>query len=153
MAQPSGIVTDGELLYFTDSETSAIRSADLDPNGRVKTIVGVDLFQFGDLDGVGDAVRLQHPIGICMWEDHLLITDTYNNKIKKVYPHSRRVESFIGSGETGSADGGRSEASFNEPAGLSAANGSLYIADTNNHSIRVADLLTGGVTTMELVGL
>ena len=153
LAQPSGIVTDGDLLYFTDSETSAIRSADLDPNGRVKTIVGVDLFQFGDLDGVGDAVRLQHPIGICMWEDVLLITDTYNNKIKKVYPHSRRVESFIGSGETGDSDGGRSEASFHEPAGLSAANGSLYIADTNNHSIRVADLLTGRVTTLEMTGL
>ncbi len=153
LAQPSGIVTDGEFLYFTDSETSAIRSADLDPNGRVKTIVGVDLFQFGDLDGVGDAVRLQHPIGICIWEDHLLITDTYNNKIKKVFPHSRRVESFIGSGETGGADGERSEASLNEPAGLSAANGSLYIADTNNHSIRVADLLTGRMTTLELAGL
>ena len=153
LAQPSGIVTDGALLYFTDSETSAIRSADLDPNGRVKTIVGVDLFQFGDLDGVGDAVRLQHPIGICKWEDHLLITDTYNNKIKKVYPHSRRVESFIGSGETGDTDGARTEAAFNEPGGLSAANGSLYIADTNNHSVRVANLLTGSVTTLELAGL
>ena len=153
LAQPSGIVTDGALLYFTDSETSAVRSADLDPNGRVKTIVGMDLFEFGDLDGVGDAVRLQHPIGICMWEDLLLITDTYNNKIKKVYPHSRRVESFVGSGETGASDGGPAEATFQEPAGLSAAKGNLYIADTNNHSVRVADLLTGRVTTLELAGL
>ena len=153
LAQPSGIVTDGALLYFTDSETSAIRQADLDPNGQVKTIIGVGLFDFGDLDGVGDGARLQHPIGVCLWEDVLLITDTYNNKIKKVYPHSRRLESFIGSGETGDLDGGPSEASFNEPAGLSAAGGKLYIADTNNHSIRVADLLTGRVSTLELAGL
>ena len=50
LAQPSGITTDGKKLYFADSEVSSIRSADLDPNGRVSTIVGEDLFEFGDRD-------------------------------------------------------------------------------------------------------
>ena len=40
LAQPSGITTDGKKLYFADSEVSSIRSADLDPTGRVNTIVG-----------------------------------------------------------------------------------------------------------------
>ena len=38
--QPTGITTDGRKLYFADSEASAIRSADLDSDGRVSTIVG-----------------------------------------------------------------------------------------------------------------
>jgi len=63
LAQPSGITTDGRLLYFADSEVSAIRSAALDPNGDVETIVGQGLFDFGDIDGRGSQVRLQHPLG------------------------------------------------------------------------------------------
>src|SRR4030095_11911291 len=64
LAQPSGIPTDGKKLYFADSEVSSIRSADLDPNGRVSTIVGEDLFEFCDRDGKGSMVRLQHPLGV-----------------------------------------------------------------------------------------
>jgi hypothetical protein len=36
----------------------------LSPGGTVTTIVGKGLFDFGDTDGVGDIVRLQHPLGV-----------------------------------------------------------------------------------------
>lgn len=153
LAQPSGIVSDGGKLYFTDSETSAVRSADLNANGHVKTIVGLHLFEFGDVDGIGDEVRLQHPIGIELHDGALYIADTYNNKIKRIYPATRGASSFLGSGAPGHEDGAGVFAEFHEPAGLSAALGKLYIADTNNHSIRVADLQTEMVSTLELVGL
>ncbi|MGH2507544.1 MAG: hypothetical protein ACRDHZ_09115, partial [Ktedonobacteraceae bacterium] len=39
---------------------------------------------------------------------------------------------------------------FNEPAGLAAANGQLYVADTNNHAIRLVDLVTGCVETLTI---
>ena len=42
---------------------------------------------------------------------------------------------------------------FNEPAGLSIANGKLYVADTNAHRIRVVDLATKAVTTLALKGV
>ncbi len=62
LAQPSGITSDGAFLYIADSETSAVRAIDLDPaGGAVRTLVGTGLFDFGDEDGVGDEVRLQHP--------------------------------------------------------------------------------------------
>jgi thiol-disulfide isomerase/thioredoxin len=48
LAQPSGITTDGKKLYFADSEVSCIRAADIDPNGALETLVGGDLFEFGD---------------------------------------------------------------------------------------------------------
>src|SRR6266508_4076409 len=44
-------------------------------------------------------------------------------------------------------------AQFYEPGGVSVADGKLYIADTNNHAIRVADLHTKQVTTLQLTGL
>ena len=42
---------------------------------------------------------------------------------------------------------------FNEPAGLSFAGGKLYVADTNAHRIRVVDLKTKAVKTLELKGV
>lgn len=153
LAQPSGIVHDGEKLYFTDSETSAIRSADLDTNGEVATIVGLHLFEFGDIDGVGEEVRLQHPVGIEYCDGVLYVADTYNNKIKKIDPKTRGAKGFLGSGSPGDKDGSASVAEFYEPAGVSIAIGKLYVADTNNHAIRVADLETEEVTTLEIKGI
>ena len=57
-AQPSGLTTDGTTLYVADSEVSSVRAVPLDGKGDVKTIVGDGLFDFGDVDGVGDDVRL-----------------------------------------------------------------------------------------------
>jgi len=147
MNQPSGIDTDGTVLYFADPEASAIRTADLAPDGEVRTIVGVGLFDFGDVDGVGDEVRLQHALGVTVAGDGLLyVADTYNNKIKRIDPATRTSVTLFGTGEEGFADG--ENPLFYEPGGLDYANGKLYIADTNNHAIRVADLASGEVTTI-----
>ena len=153
LAQPSGITTDGARLYFTDSETSSVRSADLEPTGRVRTIIGLDLFVFGDVDGADHRVRLQHPIGITSFDGVIYVADTYNHKIKRVLPVTRSAFTLLGTGESGHRDGAGNQALFSEPSGLSVAAGKIYIADTNNHAIRVADLETSEVTTLELTGL
>ena len=153
LAQPSGIATDGDKLYFTDSETSAVRTADVQAGGNVATIAGLDLFTFGDVDGTGDEVRLQHPLGIDLHDDVLFITDTYNNKVKKVFPATRGAATFLGTGTPGHKDGPGAQAEFDEPGGLSVADGTLYVADTNNHSIRVVDLESQEVSTLELTGV
>ena len=153
LAQPSGIATDGERLYFTDSETSAVRTADLRDDGQVGTIAGMDLFTFGDVDGTGDEVRLQHPLGVDLHDGVLFVADTYNNKIKRIFPATRGAATFLGTGEPGHQDGPGKLAQFYEPGGLSVAAGRLYVADTNNHAVRVADLESQEVTTLELRGL
>jgi sugar lactone lactonase YvrE len=153
LAQPSGITTDNERpgrLYFADSETSSIRYADLDPRGRVGTIVGLDLFVFGDADGAENQVRLQHPLGITHHQGTLYVADTYNHKIKRVLPATRSAFTLLGTGQAGHQDGAGGQAQFAEPSGVSIAGGKLYIADTNNHCIRVADLASGEVGTVEL---
>jgi hypothetical protein len=153
LAQPSGITTDGDRLYFADSETSAIRSAELNPNGRVQTIVGLDLFVFGDVDGSEHLVRLQHPSGITIHDGIIYIADTYNHKIKQVLPMTRSVLTLFGAGTAGRQDGVGQLAMFSEPSGVSFTNGLLYIADTNNHLVRVADLENKQVSTLTITGL
>ncbi len=148
LAQPSGITTDGKRLYVADSEVSAIRAIDLDSPGRVETIVGLDLFEFGDRDGKGSDVRLQHPLGVTYSSGELYVADTYNNKIKRVSPDTRSAMSFIGSGQEGLVDGAGKAARLDEPAGVSIADGKLYVADTNNHLIRAADLHAGKLTAV-----
>jgi DNA-binding beta-propeller fold protein YncE len=149
-AQPSGMATDGKTLYVADSESNIIRAIDI--AGRsVKTLVGGDLFEFGDVDGKGDDVRLQHPLGLLTYGDKILIADTYNHKIKELDPKQEKVTSLFGTGKPGQADG--PSPSFYEPGGLALANGNLYVADTNNHAIRVIDLKTKRATTLKLNGL
>lgn len=149
LAQPSGIDTDGDVLYFADSEVSAIRTASIDPDGEVNTIVGTGLFDFGDADGVGDDVLLQHALGVTVGPDGLLyVADTYNNKIKLINPETRESTTFAGNGEPGFVDGTLEAARFYEPGGIDYADGKLYIADTNNHAIRIIDLETSMVSTV-----
>jgi len=148
LAQPSGLATDGRRLYFTDSESSSVRWVELRGNGVVTTIVGLGLFEFGDLDGRGPNARFQHPIGVTYDNGLLYVADTYNNKIKVIDPRIATSKTFLGNGSGGSADSPMPL--FDEPGDVSYALGKLFIADTNNHLIRVADIKTAKVVTLEL---
>jgi sugar lactone lactonase YvrE len=149
LAQPSGLATDGQVLYVADSEVSAIRAVDLGSPGFLQTLVGEGLFVFGDQDGIAAEVRLQHPLAVTWTGGQIYVADTYNHKIKVLYPTIRAVKTLFGTGRPGDRDGPTAE--FSEPGGLSAAEDRLYIADTNNHRIRVADLTSAEVTTLHLV--
>ena len=85
-AQPSGLTSDGTTLYVADSEVSAIRAVPFDPDGRVTTLVGEGLFDFGDVDGKGEKVRLQHALGVAWHDGKLYVADSYNSKIKVLDP-------------------------------------------------------------------
>jgi len=150
-AQPSGLATDGKSLFVSDAEANIIRAINLGPGAKVRTLVGGDLFDFGDKDGFEDDVRLQHPLGLARWNDKLLIADTYNHKIKLLDPGRRSVHGFAGSGKPGQVDG--KNPSFYEPGGLAVAKDKLYVADTNNHAIRVVDLNSKETKTLPIKGL
>jgi sugar lactone lactonase YvrE len=155
-AQPSGLTTDGKNLYVADCEVSAVRKVPMDGMGRVTTLVGRGLFEFGDRDGPGmiaDAderekkeAKLQHAIGVQYHDGKVYIADTYNSKIKAIDLKDGVVSTFA-------AGKDEKNPAFNEPAGLSFANGKLYVADTNAHRIRVIDLKTKEISTLTLKGV
>jgi sugar lactone lactonase YvrE len=137
LAQPMGICVAGDTLAFADSESSAIRLADLDPAGSVRTIVGTGLFDFGDVDGVGDAARLQHPQGIAAAADgRLLVCDSYNDSLRWVDPTSRRVTTWV--------------RGLHEPEGVALDERTAYVADTNAHRIAVVDRADGSIQPLTL---
>jgi hypothetical protein len=148
LAQPSGITTDGRMLYFVDSEASAVRLVELGSGGRVRTVIGQGLFDFGDVDGDYRVARLQHPLGVLWYRDVLYVADTYNHRIKIVDPDTSHVTTWIGAGGPGWRDGDAPR--FYEPGGLAAAAGKLYVADTNNHVVRAVGLHTRQVSTLRL---
>ena len=156
-AQPSGLATDGKSLFVVDSEGSAVRKMGLEPDSKVETVVGTfdlpqgrSLFEFGDIDGVGDEARLQHPLGLAYREGKLYVADSYNHKIKVVDLAQKSSKTFLGNGKTAPQD---DPPQFHEPAGLAFGESVLYVADTNNHRIRVVDLATRRVSTLEISGL
>lgn len=153
LAQPSGITTDGKKLYFADSEVSSIRSADFNPVGKVETLIGEDLFVYGDIDGAWKQARLQHPLGVTLHQGNLFVADTYNSKIKKIDLVQKTIQTLGGTGAHGDEDGKRLESTFFEPGGLAALDQKIYISDTNNHRIRILDLKTEAVSTFSLSGL
>ena len=153
-AQPSGITSDGQELYIVDSEVSSIRAVGLVEPRQVRTVCGSgDLFGFGDVDGQGFDVRLQHCLGVEYSLDCLWVADTYNHKIKLVNPDTGSCQTVLGDGLVGLEDGEGKNSRFSEPSGLSVMGSVLYIADTNNHAIRRVDLDTLIVTTLQFPGL
>ncbi len=150
-AQPSGLATDGQHLFVADSEVSGLRSISLNAaDHRVSTIVGLGLFKFGDIDGIGPAVRLQHCLGLAFGDGKLYVADTYNNKIKVCDPKTKKVQTLVGTHDRGRGD---QPPRFNEPGGLALLGETLYVADTNNHQIRAVDLSTKEVRTLDLASV
>jgi DNA-binding beta-propeller fold protein YncE len=155
-AQPSGLASDGQSLFVADSEGSSIRIVPLDPRKPVRTLLGTShlenarLFTFGDVDGSLRAGKLQHPLGVVFDRGRLYVADTYNNKIKVIDPASGTIRTLAGTGKAGRGD---EPPQFDEPAGLSAADGKLFVADTNNHAIRTVDLASGKVSTLAIAKL
>lgn len=151
--QPSDLALGMGHLIVADAEASAIRAISLGDEPKVFTLVGQGLFEFGDQDGTGETVRLQHPAGLAYHEGIIYITDTYNHKIKALDPSTGEVRTLAGNGAAGYVDGSFAEAAFNQPEGVVVYQNRLYIADTNNHSIRTADLERQTVSTFRLGGL
>jgi thiol-disulfide isomerase/thioredoxin len=156
-AQPSGLATDGRSLFVADSEGSAIRRIPLERTGTVSTVAGTSglesggsLFAFGDVEGRGATARFQHPLGLTYGSGRLYVADSYNHKIKVVDPTSGESTTLLGTGQRGERP---KPAQLSEPGGVSFAGDTLYIADTNNHEIKVADALGRSVQTLEVEGL
>uniref|UniRef100_A0A2C9JRW6 Thioredoxin domain-containing protein n=1 Tax=Biomphalaria glabrata TaxID=6526 RepID=A0A2C9JRW6_BIOGL len=162
-AQPSGLALSMEdskgKLYIADSESSSVRYISLS-DGKVCGLVGgerdpTNLFAFGDTDGIGINAKLQHPLGVAVLDEQLIIADSYNHKIKTVDLKTLRCETLAGTGQPGSSlfasDFKKSE--FNEPGGVcvNAKDKLIYIADTNNHDIKVIDLKDGTIFKLPII--
>jgi len=127
LAQPSGLAVAGDRVWFADSENSALRY--LDAEGRLHTVVGAGLFDFGHRDGPAREARLQHPLGLAVLDDgSIAIADTYNGAIRRYDPVTDEV--------------GTLAVELAEPSGLLVADGELLVVESAAH--RVVRPVTAG---------
>ncbi|RAU20558.1 hypothetical protein CU669_17590 [Paramagnetospirillum kuznetsovii] len=140
LAQPSGLALcpSGDCLYLTDAETSSVRRLSLDGSARISTVTGSGLYEYGDADGDCDHASFQHPLGLTMAGERLLVADSYNSALRMVDLAAATVTSI--------KPRCRDDVCipWAEPAGI-AADGPdrLLLSDTNNHrivEINLADL-------------
>jgi thiol-disulfide isomerase/thioredoxin len=149
-AQPSGLTTDGTTLWVADSETSSIRAITI-ATREVKTLVGKDLFVFGDVDGSPDVARLEHPLGVAFLGRALFVADTYNSKIKRLDLATSSVRSLAGA---------RDHKELFEPSGLVARaagkdgkDTELVVVDTKHHRLTRALVDAAGDAKLEPIAI
>ena len=150
-AQPSGLATDGKNLYVADTEVSGVRADHLagheqppvEPSSARACSSSATSTATAPRSGCStpgrrlrrrQALRRRH---VQQQDQGLRPEDPHRQDLRR-RRHSRCE---------------RRPAQFNEPGGLSVAGNKLYVADTNNHEIRVVDLKTGDVRTLKLEGL
>ncbi len=139
---PSGLTLDRQgNLYVSDTLNGTIRKVSpVGTNWAVSTLAGKPGV-LASADGTNTTAFFNRPNGIVVADaGNLFVTDHYGDTIRKVSSAGSDwiVTTLAGAtGVNGSADGIGTNAQFHLPTGLAlATNGSLFVADTINHTIR-----------------
>ncbi len=144
---PRGITTDGTNLYVADTGNFTIRKIVI-ATSEVTTLAGQARIS-GSTDGTGTTARLYGPRGITTDGTNLYVADTENHTIRKIVIATSEVSTLAGlAGSSGSTDGIGSTARFYQPNGITTDGINLYIPDTQNHTIRTINIISGFVTTI-----
>jgi sugar lactone lactonase YvrE len=132
----NGIVSDSVgNIYVADTNNDTIRK--ITPAGTVSTFAGI-VGVSGHGDGIGTNALFNSPTGLAIDSaDNLYVADSGNNTIRMITPVGQ-VSTLAGvAGNGGSYDGPGVVATFSNPQGLAAdAAGNVYVADSNNYTIR-----------------
>ena len=103
------------------------------------------------LEGAGDpGTPLLYPGKVLADEasDRLFVADSSHNRIVIADLTTHEILDIIGTSARGFTDGDFASATFDKPQGMALDGELLYIADVNNHAIRVADLTAGTLSTV-----
>nr|WP_052019701.1 stalk domain-containing protein [Paenibacillus sp. JCM 10914] len=151
MPQGIAVLKDGSVLV-ADTRNHLIRQV---KNGEVSTYAGFMLDAGDDgvpvgasHDGTKETAVFNEPSGMDTdLYGNIYITDTKNHQIRKISKDGM-VTTVAGDGIIGDEDGTGTGARFYHPQDVAvAADGTLYVADTLNHSIRQISP-DGQVTTL-----
>jgi streptogramin lyase len=141
-------------VYLVDTDNHRVRK--IDTNGVIHTIGGTGTAGYSGDGGPATQARFNTPHGIASDPaGNVYVADPQNQRIRRIDAQSGIVTTVAGTGSAGfSGDGGpATSARLNYPKGTEIApDGSLYIADNNNHRVRRVDLQTGIITTVAGTG-
>ncbi len=147
--QPEGLAIDsGGNLFVADELNHAIRK--VTTAGVVTTYAGLPP-PIGGIDANsanGFTSRFYGPVPLAVdGAGTIFVADAYRHLIRKVGPDGRAVSLAGEAGTPGSTDGTLANARFRSPNGIAVApDGTIYVADTDNSTIRKIST-TGIVST------
>ncbi len=122
---------------FADVDNQRIRK--VSASGTITTLAGNGTATFAGDGGAATAASLYKPSGVARMPDGgVLISDSYNNRIRRVTPGGV-ISTVAGNGTAGAAgDGGAAtSAQLNRPIGVTPTpDGAFYIADSLNNKVR-----------------
>ena len=152
-SSPQGVVFSGRRLYVADTGNHLIRELDLD-TGTVKTIAGNGSLEQPRL-GAYDAreIGLRSPWGLALKGTSLYIAMAGSHQIWRLQLTTGKIENYAGSGREGLKDGPLQISRFSQPSGLSIRGDWLYVADSEDSSIRRINLDSEQVETLVGTGL
>ena len=143
-------------FYVLDMRNERVRR--IGPDGIINTVVGTGVPGFSGDGGSPLEAQIHLPNSTNPWpggslhfdsQGRLYISDSLNHCIRRVDFGLDRIETIAGMGVAGfSGDGGLATAAqLNYPRDLLIHDGKLYVADEENHRVRVIDMGTGIITT------
>ena len=124
--------------YIAEREGNGIRK--VDASGVMSTLAGTGEFGYTGDGGPAIEATWGGPKAIrCDHAGNLLVVDTENHAIRLIDPATGIVTTVAGGRLGGEGDGGRAdEAAMDRPHGCEVdADGNIFIADSNNHRVRV----------------
>jgi hypothetical protein len=147
---PSGVavLSDGKIAV-ADSFNSVIRIVTY-PGGVVTSLAGLATGH-GYTDATGTSAQFFIPHGVAQLLDgSIVVTDTYNSRIRRVTYPGGAVTTLAGSGSGTFADGTGTAASFSYPVGVAVipSSGSIVVADQYFGRVRLITYPGGVVTTL-----
>ncbi len=135
------------LLYFADQANQMVRRINAD--GTITDVVGTGIYGYSGDGGpaadaqifneLGQAATPGSRISFDLDAGLMYVADTGNHRVRVVDLATGVINTFAGNGQMGSGgDGGDPlMASLNAPRDVEVGpDGSLYIADSNNHCVR-----------------
>ena len=145
---PVGVASDSAgNVYIADMYNNVVRK--VDTSGIITTVAGKGVMGYSGDGGPAAQAMLHYPTGITVDAyGNLLITDSYNARVRKVDTNGI-ITTVAGNGVTGySGDGGPAiQAALSWPEGATADSvGNLYIACYGEKRIRKVDI-NGVITT------
>ena len=154
--EPAALAVHGGRLYVADQSNNRVRMIDL-ITGTITTVAGTGSAAYNGDGMKAVEASLAGPSGLGVDRDGtLFIADTFNGRIRAVYPETGLIGTIAGDGGAYRYQGPTEESSVSlaRPSGIAVDwDGNLFLTDSDNHLVRLWERRTGRVTRVAGIGM